>query len=210
MPHPGEAEIHCGGLVAKLAARGQTVGILDLTAGEAGSHTYLDQKLDEANQAALRLGAAWRACVRLPDARLENTMMSRMTVTGEIKRTRPRLAIGMAASSLHPDHPAAETLLRDSIFAARLERLDDYLPPHNVDRLLFAVPEWGIAPDLLIDVTEHFPAKLEALAHYTTLGADAEALKDRIIARASALGELAGVRYAEGFRLARPLLLDLP
>ena len=79
LPHPGDAEIFCGGAIAKLAAAGHRVGLLDFTAGEAGSHTRLEVKLDEADAAARILGVTWRGCLRFPDARLEDTIMSRMT-----------------------------------------------------------------------------------------------------------------------------------
>lgn len=210
LPHPGEAEVYCGGLIAKLVRHGRKVAILDLTAGEAGSYTYLEQKLDEAQEVASLLGVSWRACVKLPDARIENTMMSRMTVTGEIKRMKASLVVGMAASPLHPDYAPGESLVRDSVFAAGLERLDDYLAPHKVARVIYALADSAVKPDFVVDITEDFEQKLAAVAKYTTIAKDSGALIETLTARARVLGEMIGVKYGEGFRTDGPLALDLP
>ncbi|MBZ2186800.1 MAG: PIG-L family deacetylase [Bryobacter sp.] len=208
LPHPGDAEIFCGGAIAKLAAAGHRVGLLDFTAGEAGSHTRLEVKLDEADAAARILGVTWRGCLRFPDARLEDTIMSRMTVTGEIKRLRPRLLITADPAQGHPDALPAARLVENAVYLAGLERLDNYLSPHRGARLL-QVCAPATAPNRIVDITGTFEQKRAALAAYTTLFADSAPALERLEREARRLGDLAGVRYGEAFLDKHPLVGDL-
>src|SRR5690242_10227035 len=66
-PHPDDIEIGMGGTVARHAARGDRVGLCDLTAGEMGSNGTVDERLAEAAEAAKVLGAAWRVNLRWTD-----------------------------------------------------------------------------------------------------------------------------------------------
>jgi len=209
LPHPGEAEFLCGGTIAKLAASGKRVAILDLTAGEAGTHTSADIKLDQADQAAAALGVLWRGSMRFPDARLEDTIMSRMTVTGEVKRLRPQVVIAIHPEDRHPDSLSASLLVENACFLAGLGRLDEYLPPHQPQRLVFASGSVSASPSFIVDVSDYFDRKLAALAAYTTLFADpAEALA-RAEREARRFGDMIGVRYGEGFVQRQPLCEDL-
>lgn len=209
LAHPGDAEVLCGGSIAKLAAAGKTVAILDLTAGEAGTYTRMDQKLDEADRAAAILGAHWRGCVQFPDARLEDTIMSRMTMTGEVKRLRPQVVIASHAGHPHPDARPASTLVENAAYLAGLGRLDNYLEPHQTSRIVFAATGLTVTPSFVVDVTSVFDKKLEALAAYTTLFADSKAAIERVEREGRRLGELIGVKYGEAYVQRQPLAGDL-
>lgn len=208
LAHPGDAEWFCGGSIAKLAAAGHRIAILDLTAGEAGTHTRLEVKLDEADAAARALGVLWRGSMRFPDARLEDTIMSRMTVTGEIKRLRPRLLIAADPAQPHPDAAPASSLVENAAYLAGLDRLDNYLSSHKTARLLHVCGP-ATVPNRIVDITATFDLKRAALAAYTTLFANPAAALDRMEREARRLGDLAGVRYGEGFFDKHPLLGDL-
>ena len=55
-PHPDDVELACGGTLALLAAAGRRVGILHLTAGEAGTRGTPEQRRAEAERAGRELG----------------------------------------------------------------------------------------------------------------------------------------------------------
>ena len=57
-PHPDDLEIGLGGSIAKHAARGQRVGLCDLTRGELGTNGTPEQRLEESEAARVVLGAA--------------------------------------------------------------------------------------------------------------------------------------------------------
>ena len=72
-PHPDDAELLCGGALAKSAALGRQVGILDLTRGETGTRGTPEIRAAEAQAAARVLRIAVRENAGLPDAGLHNT-----------------------------------------------------------------------------------------------------------------------------------------
>ena len=72
-PHPDDLEIGAGGTVAKHAAMGLRVGLVDLTQGEMGSNGTVEERLVEAEDARQVLGAAWRTNLRWPDRAIGST-----------------------------------------------------------------------------------------------------------------------------------------
>ena len=209
LPHPGDAEYYCGGTIAKLAHAGRSVAILDLTAGEAGSYSRAEIKLDEADVASAALGVVWRACIRFPDGRLEDTIMSRMTVIGEIMRLSPKTVFSMNSLHAHPDSMAASVLVENACYLAGLSKLDDYLLAHRPERVVFAGGAASAAPSFVVDITDFMEQKLTALRAYTTLFADPEAEIGRVEREALRIGELVGVQYGEAFVQRQPLCGDL-
>src|SRR5690606_41866219 len=73
MAHPDDAELLCGGTLARAVDAGYRVGVLDLTRGESGTWGSSDGRAREAQAAADILGLTVRANAGLPDAALENT-----------------------------------------------------------------------------------------------------------------------------------------
>ena len=89
MAHPDDAELLCGGALAKAAALGDRVGILDLTRGEVGSSGSGKIRAEEAVRSAKLLGLAVRRNAGLPDSGLINDDASRSIVVGLIRELRP-------------------------------------------------------------------------------------------------------------------------
>src|SRR5437667_12418917 len=66
--HPDDAELTCGGTLAKMAKHGYKVGILDLTAGEMGTRGTRETRAKEAEKAAKILGVKWRGKLDVLDS----------------------------------------------------------------------------------------------------------------------------------------------
>ena len=63
--HPDDAEIGCGGIIAKLSNEGKKVGVIDLTDGEPTPHTTnRKERLDEAKLCGEKLGLHVREILR--------------------------------------------------------------------------------------------------------------------------------------------------
>ena len=92
-PHRDDAEMNCGGTLARAAEQGYRTGILDLTAGEMGTAGSANLRGEEADAAARVLGVSVRRNVGLPDAGLENTPETRLLVAEFIRMFRPRTVI---------------------------------------------------------------------------------------------------------------------
>jgi bacillithiol biosynthesis deacetylase BshB1 len=172
-PHPDDAELLCGGSLAKSAAGGRRVGILDLTRGETASRGSPEVRAAEAARAARVLGLAARENAGLPDAGLHNSEAMRTRVVAAIRRLRPRVVVLPYLSGRHPDHRIAAELGRDACFLSGLANYGDEdlrrLPAHRPFKVVHALAyrEDAVKPTFVVGLDEtEFGRKLEAIACY--------------------------------------------
>src|SRR5262245_37287769 len=91
LAHPDDAELGCGGTLAKAARAGHRVGILDLTKGEMGTRGTPEIRATEAAAAAKVLGVAVRENLGLPDANITNEESTRERLVRALRKFRPRV-----------------------------------------------------------------------------------------------------------------------
>ncbi len=198
--HRDDVEQTCGGTLAKMAQRGQRIGILDLTRGELGTRGTAEDREREAVDAAKILGATWRAALDIPDGRVENTYDNRLKVARVIRLTRPRVVILPYWQGRHPDHYTCSTLGYEACFLAGLTKLDlssvsrDSLQvnldpadawqlatdklPHRPFKILYATLYYDVRPTFVVDIAQQFEAKLASILAYKSQFSDQEAGKD--------------------------------
>jgi len=217
--HRDDVEQTCGGTLLKMAQRGHRTGILDLTQGEMGTRGTAEDRAREAAEAANILRVSWRQALDIPDGRVENTFENRLKVAQVIREQRPRVVILPYWKGRHPDHYTASTLGYEACFLAGLSKLDlsatsadagaNNLPPHRPFKIIYATLYYDVRPTFVVDITELFEARFQALMAYKSQFSDQEAGKDlfpahaeiraRIEAMARFYGLLGGVTYAEPF-----------
>jgi len=222
--HRDDVEQTCGGTMLKMAQHGRRTGILDLTQGEMGTRGTAEERAQEAAEAAKILRVAWRQALDIPDGRVENTWENRLKVARVIREQRPRVVILPYWKGRHPDHYNASTLGYEACFLAGLSKLDvnvrapsparqndgaTSLLPHRPFKIIYATLYYDVRPTFVVDITELFEARFQALMAYKSQFSDQEAGKDlfpaqteiraRIEAMARFYGLLGGVTYAEPF-----------
>jgi bacillithiol biosynthesis deacetylase BshB1 len=210
--HRDDVEQTCGGTLLKMAQRGYRTGILDLTQGEMGTRGSAEDRAREATNAAKILRTSWRQALDIPDGRVENTWENRLKVVRVLREQRPRVVILPYWKGRHPDHYTASVLGHEASFLAGLAKLDadaSGLPPHRPFKIIYATLYYDVRPTFVVDITEQFDTRFEALMAYKTQFSDQEAGKgifpahDEIRARTEAMarfyGMLGGVTYAEPF-----------
>jgi len=169
--HRDDAELTCGGTLAKAARAGHRVGILDLTQGESGTRGDAATRAAEAERAARALGVVVRLNAGLPDAHLANDETSRTKIVEMIRRTKPREVILPYPVGRHPDHRIASELGRDACYLAGLVK---YAPgtgePHRPFKLLYALAyrEDPVKPSFVVDISDSFEAKIQAIRCYSS------------------------------------------
>jgi bacillithiol biosynthesis deacetylase BshB1 len=216
-PHPDDIEIGLGGTIAAHAARGDRVGLCDLTAGEMGSNGTVEERLAEAEAARAVLGASWRVNLRLPDRAIGSDPDHVRTAAQTIRRARPRTVAIPYWSDRHPDHGAASTLLTNAVFNARLRRYDAGADPWSTEWVCYYFINDSVPPSFVVDVTDVYARKREALACHRTqfLPQVADAVQTRLTSslfqqliesRDAQFGALAGVPFAEGVVVRDPLV----
>jgi bacillithiol biosynthesis deacetylase BshB1 len=218
-PHPDDIEIGMAGTVAKHAALGARVGLCDLTRGELGSNGTPEARVQEGDAAGRVLGAAWRVNLGLPDGELSPTR-DQVTVVAElIRRAQPSIVAIPHARDRHPDHGAAHLLLVRAIFDAGLRRFPATGDPWRARAVCSYFINDHDAPSFVVDVSEFYERKREALACYRSqFSAESpDAVVTRLTSplfaqlvesRDSHFGARADVRWAEGFVAQQPLRMS--
>ena len=212
MAHPDDAEIFCGGALIKSADAGERVGVLDLSAGEAGSSGTPERRAREAARSAEVMGLVDRRCAGLPDANLVNDRASQLVVAGMLRELRPRVVVTHWLHGRHPDHAAAAALARDASFLAGLRKLPVDGAPHRPDKVVYSLAfrEDPVKPTFVVDVTDQMERKLDALRAYGSqfdgkrgigeiFPAGDRTLMDQIRAVHATYGSLIRRRFAEPF-----------
>lgn len=168
--HRDDVELTCAGTLIRAARAGHRTGVLDLTAGEAGTRGSAALRADEAERAAKVMGVAERRNAGLPDAHLQNTEETRRVVVGQIRHFAPRIVILPYAVGRHPDHRIASELGRDACFLAGLGRYEAEGAPHRPHKILYALAyrEDPIKPTFVVDVSDEFERKMEAIHCYAS------------------------------------------
>jgi bacillithiol biosynthesis deacetylase BshB1 len=221
-PHPDDAELTCGGTLHKAARQGYTVGIVDLAAGEMASRGTPALRANEAARAAAVLGVQHRENLGLPDTAIANTAETRRLLAAVIRRLRPRLVLTTAPSPFgrHPDHRETAELVRDACFVSGLRRMDDGTEPHRPLKVVhsLAYREDHLRPTFVVDVSDEFERKLEAIACYASQfeGAtqagevypNGEPLLDIVRHQGAHYGSLIRVRYGEPFHTTEAMRVD--
>ena len=224
-PHPDDVEICAGGLLLKQADAGRRCVIVDFTQGEAGTRGTPEQRGQEAAAASRVLGLVGRENLRLPDTGLRVVPEQEEAVVAAIRRWRPRLVLSPCREDRHPDHLAAAELVRRAYYAATIQRAPGGgLPPHRPDALVEYFGHLEPTPSFVVDVSEVWERRMEAVACYgSQLGAaPARAGKEgvtniaspdfrrRLEARYAYWGTRIGAAYGEPYRVDRMVPMDDP
>ncbi|MFZ1689333.1 MAG: bacillithiol biosynthesis deacetylase BshB1 [Flavobacteriales bacterium] len=219
--HPDDVELCMGGTVLRHVAQGRSVGVVDLTVGELGTRGNGPLRQQEAETARGILGAAFRYQLDLADGFFRSDRESLLKVVQVIRRHRPGTVLTNALKDRHPDHGRGAALVAEACFLSGLRRVDSSDEGHAQDpwrpnTLLHGIQDWWMEPTLVVDVTEQWAKRMEAVLAFksqfydphSTEPASSISGKDFtafIEGRALQFGRLIGVKYGEGFVAARPV-----
>ncbi|RCW51078.1 bacillithiol biosynthesis deacetylase BshB1 [Paenibacillus prosopidis] len=219
--HADDAEIGMGGTIAKHVQAGSRVGVCDLTEAEMSSNGTVELRKQEAADASAVLGLSARTNLGLPDRGLEPTRIQIERIVAEIRRFKPRVVFAPYWVDRHPDHVACSRLIEEAVFNAKLRRYMPELPAVQVDQLIYYYINDVDQVSLVVDVSDHYKTKRDALSAYRSqfdsASADADRVAtpltnryiERVEARDALLGQARGWMYAEGFALKRPHAVQL-
>ena len=228
--HPDDAELGCGGTIAKHVKMGHKVGVVDFTRGELGTRGTIETRTAEAAESSKILGLAARENLGLPDGFFKNDIDHQLEVIRAIRSYRPEVVIANAVYDRHSDHGKGAALAHDACFLSGLAKISTRdstgkeQAPWRPKALYHYIQSVFIEPDFVVDITDNWDVKVQSVKAYKTQFFDPssnepstyisspEFLK-MVEARAIELGHAIGVKYGEGFTVRRypgvKSLLDL-
>jgi len=217
--HRDDIELRAGGTLIRLADRDYEVGAVDLTAGEAGTSGNAATREAEAAEAARIMGLAHRECLGLPDGALNARDRDTLRLVVEtIRRHRPTLVIAPYRVTRHPDHREASDLVTDAAFFAGMKKFEAEGEPYRPHDVWYFMMRYRFEPSVIVDITDAFERKQEAVMAYSSQFYDPDAPRDpedetwisqpefleEIWTMDRHYGELIRVRYGEPFFLRHP------
>ncbi len=212
--HPDDVDLICGGTLAKLASRGKSVVILDLTRGEMATRGSPVIRAKEAQAAAKVLGIRERIPMDLGDGRLENSVDVRLEVIEQIRRLRPGLILTHHWEDLHPDHAAAANIVRTIMYPVGFANYPAKGEPFRPNEALFFMGHMPFDPSFVVDIDGFHDQKMEAVRCFasqfhqhgsTALPTEISApdFLQRVETRARYFGNLIGRSFGEPFFVTR-------
>lgn len=213
--HPDDAEISCGGTLARWAAAGTEVHAVICTLGDKGSADPADDPAElaerrrtESAAAAEVLGLA--GCHRLghPDGEVANTPELRREIVALVRSLRPEVVVCPDPTAVifgdryfnHRDHREVGWAALDAVApaAGNPHYFPDAGPAHAVRAVLLS---GTLEPNAYVDVTGSIDRKIDAVfCHRSQLADTSEYFRGFLRERATEAGRAVGVRYAEAFR----------
>ena len=218
--HRDDVELTCGGALIKAASLGRKTAVIDLTAGELGTRGSAQLRGEEASNAASVMGLSARENLGLPDGGVLNTPETRALLAESIRRFKPQVVIAPSMTGKHPDHTVSAQLIRDACFVAGLKKVAPEVPVHRPRKVIhcLAYREDNIKPTFVVDISDVFERKLEAVKCYSSQFDEAiqagevfpngEPLYDIIRHQAAHYGSLIRARYGEPFYTTETMRVD--
>lgn len=218
--HRDDVELTCAGTLIKAKSLGRRTAVIDLTAGELGTRGSAQIRGEEAAKAAEIMGLDARENLGLPDGGVVNTPETRARLALAIRRLAPAIVIAPSMRGKHPDHTVSAQLIRDACFVAGLSKVEPQVPAFRPRKLIhcLAYREDNVKPTFVVDITDEFDRKLEAVKCYSSQFDEAiqagevfpngEPLYDIIRHQAAHYGSLIRTRYGEPFFTMETMRVD--
>ncbi len=219
--HPDDVELACAGTLIKHQKQGKKVGILDLTLGELGSRGNEELRKEEAMKSAEILKLDARVMLDLGDGFFEINEQSLKEVVTHIRRFRPEVVLCNAVEDRHPDHSRASELASRACFLSGLVKVETVFDGEKQDAfrpktVYHYIQDRSLTPDIVIDVTEEYETKIEAIKAFSSQFYDPNSDEPEtpisslefwhyIEARARSHGRLINAKYGEGFTVERSI-----
>ena len=213
--HPDDADVGCGGTLARWAKAGSAVHLVVCTDGGKGTTDpdvvpaqLAAERAAELEASSALIGLSSVDNLGFPDGELADSEEFRRTLVARVRALRPDVVCGHDPTAVffgqdyfnHRDHRIAGAALLDAVAPASAlpHYFPDAGPAHQVSTVLLS---GTLEPDEWVDVTDTIEAKAAAVeCHRTQFAGQGGWAGEAVRRRAAEEGRRAGVAYAEGFR----------
>jgi len=219
-PHPDDAELFCGGTIAKLIHLSHTVSIVDLSEGELSTQGDTKQRAAESKLAGRILKITSRHNLKLKDGHINQHDVRQIFKCVEIiRQLKPKVVAIPYPEERHPDHVETSLLLKRAIFLAALPKFKTKGNAHTVTETLYYPMRVTGDASFVVDTssfneTKHqainaFKSQIMRAAKSSTL-VSSELNLSSILSRDGFYGSKIGTKFGEPFIVAHPLSVSDP
>ncbi|MDH4058123.1 MAG: bacillithiol biosynthesis deacetylase BshB1 [Cyclobacteriaceae bacterium] len=217
--HPDDAELCCGGTIARQVSLGHKVGIVDFTKGELGTRGTPELREQESAKASEILGLSVRENLGFADGFFKNDEEHQRTIINVIRKYQPEIVLASAIHDRHSDHGRAATLADDACFLSGLSKIKTSVSgadqnPWRPKTVYHYIQSQFISPDFIVDVSDYWDTKVASYMAFKSQVFDPQSKEPQtyisspqflrlIEARAVEFGNAIGVKYGEGFTVKR-------
>lgn len=220
-PHPDDAELFCGGIIAKAAAAGHSTAIVDLSKGELSSRGDLKSRAEETHKATAILRVSHRENLGLPDGGITGDDAAITKVVSAIRKLQPEIVLAPYWRERHPDHEAAASLITRAVFLAGVKKFLPAEASFSPKQILYYMLRYEFRPSFITDITAVHKTKMDAIACYASQlhsaqsGAASTLLSspltlDAIAGRDRHYGAMIGAEYGEAYLVRSIVSIDDP
>ncbi len=213
-PHPDDAEIGCGGTIARWIIEGSQGVLLVCTNGDKGSSDpdMTSEKLagirakEQANASKL-LGLNEVIYFKYPDGELDESSEFRERIVKNIRKYQPEVVLCTdpirQSFYIHRDHRVTGQVVLDAVYPYSRDRL--YYPHHEEEGILTHkvkdVLFWGSEnPNEVIDITQYIDIKIDALKQHASQLSNMSSVDGWIKSSACRSAAENKYEYGESFR----------
>ena len=213
--HPDDIEFLCAGTLAKYVERGDQVFNVVCTNGNMGSIVIPPDELaeirtEEARKAAETIGAEF-LMIGEEDEWLFHDKRTRTLMIDAIRWADPDVIITHSPDDYHPDHRNASELVFAASFLSTVPHIEtEHSSQDHIAAILYmdTVAATNFIPEMYVDITDTFEKKHEALLCHQSqvqwmMDHDNMDVGEFIEVVARTRGHQCGVKYAEGFQIAK-------
>jgi len=213
--HPDDAELSCGGTIAKYTSLGKKVGIVDFTKGQMGTRGTPEIRLQEASKSAKILNLAVRENLGFEDIYFTNDIDHQLKVVEMIRKYQPEIILANAPTDRHPDHGRAAEIVKSAVFLSGLEKLNTELnslaqEPWRPRTVYHYIQSTMLDPDFVEDVSGFWEQRNKSIRAFASQFHDPDNNEPETFisspefmlmldARGKMLGQSINAEYGEGF-----------
>jgi len=213
--HPDDVELGCSGTIMKHLDLGYKIGIIDLTKGELGTRGDEKIRKDESQKVLSLMNVSFRLNMDFQDGFFENNREEKLKIITQLRKFQPKIVIANAKNDRHPDHGRASELVKTCCFLSGLVKIKTFSDNKEQEiwrpKSLYYYTQFNQAiPDFVIDISDYVNKKMDIVKCYNSQFYNPKSNEpetiiskksflDSVLYRASDLGRIVNVEYAEGF-----------
>lgn len=214
--HPDDVELACSGTLLAHIAKGDKVGICDLTEGELGTRGTPKLRLKEAESARKKMKAKVRINLGMKDGFFQHTPQNIKKIIKVLRQYQPTIVLANAITDRHPDHGRAAKLIADACYYSGLEKIKTGQKKWRPQAVYHYIQDYNIKPDFVFDITDHIDQKMAVIKAFKSQFYDPKNKKENtpissaafmefVKAKARVYGRPAGFEYGEGYTVNRSI-----